>query len=144
MEEMHRAKYVGRTQSSLTFPRYLRILTNLKACQIPFFRFGRGFIILGFPGGSDGKESASNAREPGSVNALGRSSEGGHGNPLQYSCLENSMDRGACWATVHEVTKSWTWLSDFNWLHHWLFLINSTPALLPSQEVGVGAKVPTL
>ena len=89
MEEMHRAKYVGRTQSSLTFPRYLRILTNLKACQIPFFRFGRGFIILGFPGSSDGKEPASNAREPGSVTALGRSSEGGHGNPLQPSCLEN-------------------------------------------------------
>ena len=43
---------------------------------------------------------------------LGRSLGGGHGNPLQYSCLENSMDRGAWRAIVHRVTKSWTWLSN--------------------------------
>jgi len=48
----------------------------------------------------------------GSVPGLGRSPGGGHGNPLQYSCLENPMDRGAWQATVHEVTKSWTRLSD--------------------------------
>ena len=48
-----------------------------------------------FPGGSDGKVSAYNARDPGSIPGLGRSSGEGNGNPLQYSCLENPMDRGA-------------------------------------------------
>ena len=47
-----------------------------------------------------------------SIPGLGRSPGGGHNNPLQYSCLENPMDRGAWQATVHEVTKSWTQLSD--------------------------------
>ena len=50
---------------------------------------------LGSPGGSDGKESACNARDLGSIPGLGRSPGGGNGNLLQYSCLENSMDRGA-------------------------------------------------
>ena len=66
----------------------------------------------GFPGGSDGKESTSNAGDLGSVPGLGRSPERGHGNPLQFSCLENPMDRGAWWVTVHGVTKSQTGLSD--------------------------------
>ena len=52
--------------------------------------------------------SAGNIRDMGSVPGLGRSPEGGHGNPLQYFCLENSMDRGACLATVHRVAKSQT------------------------------------
>ena len=59
----------------------------------------------GFPGGSDGKESACNARDPGSVPGLGRSSGEGNGYPLQYSCLENPIDRGGCQATVHGVAK---------------------------------------
>ena len=63
---------------------------------------------LGFPGGSDCKEFACNAGDPGLVPGLGRSPGRGHGNPLQYSCLENSMGRGAWWATVHRVAKSWT------------------------------------
>ena len=67
---------------------------------------------MGFPGGSDGKESACNARDLGSISGSGRSPGGGNGNPLQYSCLENPMDRGAWWATVHEVIKNWTRLSD--------------------------------
>ena len=54
---------------------------------------------LGFPGGSDGKESACNAADIGLILASGRAPGGGHGNPLQYSCLENSMDRGAWQAT---------------------------------------------
>ena len=53
---------------------------------------------------------AGDLRDEGSVPGLGRSSGGGHGNPLQYSCLENPMDRGAWWATVHAVTKSQTQL----------------------------------
>ena len=69
-------------------------------------------LLLGFPGGSDSKESACNVGDLGSVSGLGRSPGGGHGNPLQYSCLENPMNRGAWWATVHGVTKSWTRLSN--------------------------------
>ena len=67
--------------------------------------------MWGFPSGSDGKESACNARDLGLIPGWGRSPEEGNGNPLQYSCLENPMDRGAWWAAVHGVTKSWTRLS---------------------------------
>jgi len=63
---------------------------------------------MSFSGGSDSKESACNARNLGSIPDLGRFPGGGHGNPLQYSCLENPMDRGAWWATVHAVAKSRT------------------------------------
>ena len=68
--------------------------------------------ILGFPGGSAGKESACNAGDLGSIPRWGRCPGEGNGYPLQYSCLENSMDRGAWWATVHGVAKSWTGLND--------------------------------
>ena len=67
------------------------------------------------PGGSDGKASAYNAGDRGSIPGSGRSSGEGNGNPLQYSCLENPMDGGAWWATVHGVAKSWIRLSDFTW-----------------------------
>ena len=66
-----------------------------------------------FPGGSDSKASAYNAGDPGSIPGSGRSPGEGNGNPLQYSCLENPMDREAWWATVHGVAKSGTRLSDF-------------------------------
>ena len=59
-----------------------------------------------FPGGSDGKESACNVGDLGSIPRLGRSPGEGNGSLLQYSCLENSMDRGAWQATVHGVTES--------------------------------------
>ena len=70
----------------------------------------RGIINLieGFPGGSDAKESACNVGDLGSVPGLGRAPGEGNGNPLQYSCLETSMDRGIWEATVHGVAKSWT------------------------------------
>ena len=64
------------------------------------------------PRDSDDKESAYNAGDLGSIHGLGRSPGGGYGNPLQYSCLLNSMDRGAWWAIVHGVTKSWTQMSN--------------------------------
>ena len=67
---------------------------------------------MGFLGSSAGKESACNAEDLGSIPGLGRFSGEGHGNPLQYSCLENPMDRGAWQAIVHGVTKSQTRLSD--------------------------------
>ena len=60
------------------------------------------------PGGSDGKASSCEAGEPGSIPGLGRSPGEENGNPFQYSCLENSMDRGAWQATVHGIAKSQT------------------------------------
>ena len=69
------------------------------------------YLIMGFPGGSDGKESACNAGDPGSIPGSGRSTGEGNGNPLQYSCLENCMNRGAWRAIVHGVPKGWTQLS---------------------------------
>ena len=69
--------------------------------------------LLNFPGNSDGKASACNAGGTGSISGLGRSPGEGNGNPLQYSCLENLMDRGAWWATVRGVARSQTRLSDF-------------------------------
>ena len=64
--------------------------------------------MLGFPVGSDGKEFAYHARDLGLIPGLGRSPGEGNDYPLQYSCLENFTDRGAWWATVHEITKSQT------------------------------------
>ena len=84
-------------------------------------------LYRGFPGGSEVKASACNAGDLGSISASGRSPGEGNGNPLQFSCLENPMDGGAWWATVHGVAKSRTQLSDFtislkcsffNWFWH--------------------------
>ena len=76
--------------------------------------------ICGFPGGSEVKASACNMGDLGSIPGPGRSPGEGNGNPFQYSCLENPMDGGGWWATLHGVAKSRTQLSDFT-----LFL--STP-----------------
>ena len=75
---------------------------------------GRGYPVdcVGFPGGSDGKESACSVGDWSSIPGLGRSPGGGHGNPLQCFGLENPRDRGAWWATVHGVAKSRTRLSN--------------------------------
>ena len=64
--------------------------------------------VLGFPGGSEVKASACNAGDLGLIPGSGRSPGEGNGNPLQYSCLEDPMDGGAWWATVHGVAKSQT------------------------------------
>ena len=75
---------------------------------------GRGYMYTysWFPGGLDGKESVCNAGNPGLIPGSGRPVGEGNGNPLQYYCLEKSMDRAAWWAAVRRVSKSWTWLSD--------------------------------
>ena len=73
---------------------------------------------LGFPGGSAVKNLPANVGDTadmGLIPGLGKSLRWGNGNSLQYSCLDNPMDRGAWWATVCGVTKSWTWLSDWTW-----------------------------
>ena len=75
-------------------------------------------LMVDFPGGSDGKASAYNAGDPGSIPGSGRSPEEGNGNPLQYSCLENPMDRRGWWATVHGVVRSRTRLSDCPFTFH--------------------------
>ena len=67
----------------------------------------------GFPGGSEVKASAWNVGDLGSIPGWGRFPGEGNGNPLQYSCLENPMDGGAWWATVHRVARSQKRLSDF-------------------------------
>ena len=89
--------------------------TVLGSCQptvllVASFLFTGGANgTLGFPGGSDGKEkSVLNTGDLGSILESGRSLGEGNGNPLQYFCLENSMDTGACWAMVHGIAKNWT------------------------------------
>ena len=72
--------------------------------------------------------NAGDIRDAGFILGLGRSPGGRHGNPLQCSCLENPMDRGVWWVTVHGVTKNWTqlrWLSMHSFLFWWLYLIFS-------------------
>ena len=83
----------------------------------PSSSFNCYFCVFDFPGGSDGKASVYNAGDLGSSPGLGRSPGEGNGNLLQYCCLENPMDRGAWYATVCGVAKSWTRLSDFTSLH---------------------------
>ena len=84
---------------------------------------------MGFPGGSDGKESAYNTRDVGSIPGSGRSPGEGTGYPLQYSCLENSMDWGTWWATVHGVAESDTTelLTQHTWLYYTKSYIMHTP-----------------
>ena len=73
-------------------------------------------LYIGFPGGSDGKESACNVGDLGSIPGSGRFPGEGNGNPLQHSCLENSMGRGAFQVTVHGIAKSQTPVSDFTFI----------------------------
>ena len=72
---------------------------------------------MSFPGGSDGQKSACSAGDLSLIFRLGRSLGEGNGYPLQYSCLENSMDRGSWQATAHGVAKSWTWLRIISLTH---------------------------
>ena len=74
--------------------------------------------VWGFPGGSDGRESACRVGDQGLIPGSWRSAEEGNGHPLQYSCLENSTGRGAWWATVHGVAKSQTRLSNSHFQFH--------------------------
>ena len=75
------------------------------------------YMCMSFPDGAGGKEPSCQCRRHRDVTSIsrsGRSTGGGHDSPLQYSCLENPMDRGAWWATVHRVTKSWTGLKQLS------------------------------
>ena len=102
------------------------------------------YIYMGFPGGSDGKESACNAGDRGLIPRLGRSPGKGNGNPFGYSCLENPMDRGAWRAIVHGLAKSWTQLSDYESESHAVVSNSLQPHGLyspwnsPGKNTGVG------
>ena len=81
---------------------------------------GQRFCVLS-PGGTVVKNPPANAGDMGSISGFGRPPGGGHGNPLQSSCLENPMDRGAWQATVHGVARSQTRLRDFTFTFHGCF-----------------------
>ena len=99
------------TQTTIWYRNYWKYIGNCKVYQYVCT------ICMGVSGGASAEEPACQCRsckrrrsEPGS----GRAPGGGHGRPLQRSCLENPMDRGVCWATVHGVTQSWTWLKQLS------------------------------
>ena len=87
---------------------------------------------MGFLGRSEGKESAYNVGDLGSIPRSGRSPGEGNGNPLQYSCLQNPIDGGAWKATDHGVTNSWTRLSDFTFFNLHRYMCESEVAQLCS------------
>ena len=88
---------------------YTLIICNdaafFRLCTLRIFIIENLCFNKGFPSGSDGKESSCNAGDLGLIPGLGKSPGEGNGNPLQYSCLENPMDRGASRATLHRVAK---------------------------------------
>ena len=87
------------------------------------------------------KESACSAGDLGSISGSGRSPGEGNGNPLQYSCLENSIDGGAWWAIVHGVTKSQTWLSNFTFTGK--KAMTNLHSVLKSRDITLPTKVCT-
>ena len=86
--------------NSLVF-RFMKTLNILLQCST----LRAILTLMGFTGGSDGKESARNVRDLGSIHGSGRFLGEGNGKPLQYSCLRNPMDRGVWWARVHFKTQ---------------------------------------
>ena len=96
---------VSLSNDSRTYPMHYLVYHKNKSPLLP---------KRGFPGGSGVKASACSAGDPGSIPESGISPGEGNGNPLQYSCLENPMEWGPWWATVHGVAKSQTQLRDFS------------------------------
>ena len=90
------------------------LLWDLSLIYLVWFTLRGLPLEVGFPGSSDGKESACNAGDPGLISGSEMSPGEENGCLLQYSCLENPVDWGAWWATVHGVTKNRTWLNDFH------------------------------
>ena len=125
-------------QCGLTYFRVWLQVTHMGKCfylsELPASQCKRGTEWKFFPSlytvlhsselPSDGKASASNAGDPGSIPWSGRSPGEGNGTPLPYSCLENPMNREAWYTTVHGISKSRMRLSDFNSLHFTYTLIN--------------------
>ena len=110
--------------------------------KVKFGNFYCNFFFFCFLDGTDGTESACNAGDPGLIPGLARSPGEGNGNPLQYSCLENPMDRGAWRATVHRVAKSQTRLSNFTFFLSFTLMLKLVVVLqeggpLPGPETGL-------
>ena len=88
-------------------------------------------VVLGFPDGSDSKKkkkkSVCNAGDLSLIPGLGWSPGEGNGYPRQYFCLQNPMDRGAWWSTVHGVAKSWTWWKQLSTTHDTFFVVRGRP-----------------
>ena len=104
-------------QTGHTLWNTMRSTQNTGLEQPPTHSLRMSVLGTGFPGGSvvmSPSASAGRAGNAGAIPGWGRSPGGGNGNPPQYSCLENPLDRGACRSTVHGVTKSWTQLSNFH------------------------------
>ena len=83
------------------------LLLHVHPYELMAFPFQTKDCVFPLSAGLGSKESACNAGDLGSVPGSGKPSGGGNGNPLQHSCLESPVDRGAWWAVVHGVTKSW-------------------------------------
>ena len=91
--------------------------------------------VLGSPGGSDSKDSACNAGDRGSIPESGTSPAGGNGNPLQYSCLENPMDRGAWWAIVHGVARELDTTEPLTLAHfHFQPVLDTDPSSIKTKQ----------
>ena len=114
---------------------YLMLFISEYACHSDYL--WSVIIYGGFPSNSVGKASACNVGDLGSIPGLGRSPGEGNGNPLQDSCLENPMDRGVWWATVHGVAKSRTWLSDFTFTHYAEYIMRNAGL----EEARAGIKI---
>ena len=89
-------------------------------------------IGRGFPRWLSGKESSYNVEGSGSIPGLGKSLREGNGNPLQYSCLENPMDKEAWWAAVHEVAKEWDITEQLS--THIICLLGSIPGIEKTEK----------
>ena len=100
---------------------------------------------VSFPGCALVKNPPANAGDVGCIPGLGRSPGGGNGNPLQYSCLENPMDRGAWWVTVHGIEKSQTWLSNWACTHipvlYKIFLYRVLSLFFCISRFGLASKI---
>ena len=126
--------------ATFTFAQFSKFSLVCRSCQNQASQFLAlnlyTYLYVGFPVAQTVKNLPANAGDLGSVPGLGRSHRGVHGNLLQYSCLENPMDREAWWATVHGVAKSQTRLSGFHFHFYYLcslLLIN----ILPSEMLCV-------
>ena len=116
-----------RLPSSLAYFSFRRLINNVPVLLFKVLCMANkllhfNWLPLGLPGGSDGEESACNTGNPGLIPGWRRCPGGGNGSPLQYSCLENPLDKGAWWATVHGVTKSQTRLRDEHFHFHFGFV----------------------
>ena len=114
------------------------------AIHVLKFILSRPNISEGSSDSSNGKESACNAGDLGSIPARGRSPGEENGNPLQYSCQENPMDRGTRWATVPGVAKSWTWLNDWYFTLQHIRILIKYLGFEKGLSYGIKPRTPTL